>query len=539
MYFGEFCLQCLLTAQPLLFLQCPKLRRNAFELRMQDKSSHHLAAETEQEMEEWLLTLKKIIQYNTDSLVQEKKYTADPVQDEEGGGVGKPENIMESLEKSMHPELVKYGRETEQLNKMSRSEGRQNLFSFDSDVLRLDFSGIEPDIRPFEEKSGRHFLVNCQELSFNLVGNVIENSEGPLTNVEPFFLSLALFDVKNNCKISADFHVDLNPPAVREMLSISSGDTARDSRSGSVSGALINGIPESHFHYIKEGIFSVTNPHPEIFLVARVEKVLQGNITHCAEPYIKNSDPTKTAQKVHKIAKQVCSRLGHYRMPFAWAARPEKTKLQVIPGHLDVSIDCVPLDFSNCVTSSYIPVRPYSKEDQRVAVEVEEFVPEVTKYCYPFTTYRNHFYVYPLLLKYDNQKTFAKARNIAVMIECRDSDEPDTQALKCIYGKPGGPVFTTRAYAIVLHHNQNPEFYDEVKIELPLHLHHKHHLLFTFYHVSCDINSKGSSKKHESAETPVGYSWVRLLKEGRVITSDQQLPVSASLPPGYLSQTDP
>lgn len=80
MYFGEFCLQCLLTAQPLLFLQCPKLRRNAFELRMQDKSSHHLAAETEQEMEEWLLTLKKIIQYNTDSLVQEKKYTADPVQ---------------------------------------------------------------------------------------------------------------------------------------------------------------------------------------------------------------------------------------------------------------------------------------------------------------------------------------------------------------------------------------------------------------------------------------------------------------------------
>ncbi|XP_077350111.1 dedicator of cytokinesis protein 11 isoform X1 [Lithobates pipiens] len=560
--------------------QCPKLRRNAFELRMQDKSSHHLAAETEQEMEEWLLTLKKIIQYNTDSLVQEKKYTADPVQDEEGGGAGKPENIMESLEKSMHPELVKYGRETEQLNKMSRSEGRQNLFSFDSDVLRLDFSGIEPDIRPFEEKSSRHFLVNCQELSFNLVGNVIENSEGPLTNVEPFFLSLALFDVKNNCKISADFHVDLNPPAVRDMLSISSGDTARDSRSGSTSGALINGIPESHFHYIKEGIFSVTNPHPEIFLVARVEKVLQGNITHCAEPYIKNSDPTKTAQKVHKIAKQVCSRLGHYRMPFAWAARPvfkdtqgtldiegkfsplykqdssklsiddllkllaefrkpEKTKLQVIPGHLDVSIDRVPLDFSNCVTSSYIPVRPYNKEDQRVAVEVEEFVPEVTKYCYPFTTYRNHFYVYPLLLKYDNQKTFAKARNIAVMIECRDLDEPDAQALKCIYGKPGGPVFTTRAYAIVLHHNQNPEFYDEVKIELPLHLHHKHHLLFTFYHVSCDINSKGSSKKHESAETPVGYSWVRLLKEGRVITSDQQLPVSASLPPGYLSQTDP
>lgn len=34
--------------------------------------------------------------------------------------------------------------------------------------------------------------------------------------------------------------------------------------------------------------------------------------------------------------------------------------------------------------------------------------------------------------------------------------------LQCIYGHPGGPLFTKQAYATVLHHQQNPEFYDEV-----------------------------------------------------------------------------
>lgn len=56
------------------------MRRHAFELKMLDKYSHYLAAETEQEMEEWLITLKKIIQINTDSLVQEKKETVEIAQ---------------------------------------------------------------------------------------------------------------------------------------------------------------------------------------------------------------------------------------------------------------------------------------------------------------------------------------------------------------------------------------------------------------------------------------------------------------------------
>ncbi|NXL69253.1 DOC11 protein, partial [Leptocoma aspasia] len=560
-------------------VQCPKMRRYAFELKTIDKYSHYLAAETEQEMEEWLVTLRKIIQSNTESLVQEKKDAVESVQDDESSTQGKSENILESLERSMHPELMKYGRETDQLNKLSRNDGRQNIFSFDPEVQRLDFSGIEPDVKPFEEKCSRRFVVCCQDFSLNLLAQLSDRAEERPTNVEPFFLSLALFDLKSNCKISADFHVDLNPPSVRDMLLDNSEPRAEDTQGPCPGQSLVHGVPESCLRYIKQGVFSVTNPHTEIFLVARVEKVLQGSIAHCVEPYMKNSDPGKAAQKVHKVAKQVCSRLGQYRMPFGWAARPvfkdsqgtldadgkfsplykqdsgklsnedmlkllaeykkpEKTKLQVIPAQLNIIIKDIPLDLTNCFTASYIPIKPFEKGCEDIAVEVEELVPEVAKYCYPFTVYKNHLYVYPLHLKYENQKVFAKARNIAVCVEFRDSDEADARPLKCIYGKPGGPLLTTNAYAAVLHHNQSPEFYDEIKIELPIHLHQKHHLLFTFYHVSCEINTKATSKKQDTVETQVGFAWAPLLKDGRIVTLERQLPVSSNLPPGYLGLGD-
>lgn len=48
---------------------------------------------------------------------------------------------------------------------------------------KLDFSGIEPDVRQFEEKFGKRVLVSCNDLSFNLQGCVADNEDGPTTNV--------------------------------------------------------------------------------------------------------------------------------------------------------------------------------------------------------------------------------------------------------------------------------------------------------------------------------------------------------------------
>ncbi|XP_014914811.1 dedicator of cytokinesis protein 9-like isoform X3 [Poecilia latipinna] len=542
-------------------VQNSKVRRFAFELKMQDKSTFLLAADSEAEMEEWISILNKILHSSFEQAMQEKR-NGDLNDDEEHGKA--------ELSSGSFQDNFQTARDVES---RMRSEARLKLFTLDPDTQKLDFSGIEPDVRPFEEKFGKRVLVSCHNLSFNLQGCVTENEEGPTTNVEPFYVVLSLFDVQNSRKISADFRVDLNHPLVRQMTC--------GQGNGSDSEIIGDGPPEGLGlapHYPTQGVFSVTCPHPDIFLVARIEKVLQGGITHCTEPYMKSSDSTKVAQKVLKNAKTACSRLGQYRMPFAWAARPvfkdasgtleknarfsalyrqdssklsdedmfklltdfrkpeKMAKLPVLLGNLDVTIDNVAPDVPNCVTTSYIPVRNFEQTGSGTSLlEVEEFVPCIAKCAQPFTIYKNHLYVYPKHLKYDGQKSFAKARNIAVCVEFKDSDEDEAQPLKCIYGRPGGPLFTKQAYAAVLHHQHNPEFYDEIKIELPTQLHEKHHLLFSFFHVSCDNNSK----KKDVVETPVGSAWLPLLKDGgRVIMNEQQLPIAANLPAGYLSSQD-
>ncbi|XP_035376806.1 dedicator of cytokinesis protein 9 isoform X3 [Electrophorus electricus] len=547
-------------------VQNTKVRRFAFELKMQDKSAYLLAADSESEMEEWISTLNKILCSSFELAMQEKR-NGDLHDDDE---LGKADNS---------PGSVDGFQSARDIESKIRNETRLKLFTLDPDTQKLDFSGIEPEVKPLEEKFGKRILVKCNDLSFNLQCCVAENEEGPTTNVEPFFITLSLFDTQSCRKVSADFHVDLNHPSVRAMVQVSGEKT--------INGALDTGqhvpcsLPDSALQYPQQGVFSVTCPHPDIFLVARIEKILQGGITHCAEPYMKNSDSAKTAQKVLKNAKLACSRLGQYRMAFAWAARPlfkdasgtldksarfspiyrqdsnklsnedmfklladfrkpeKMAKLPVLLGNLDVTIDNVAPDPTNCITSSYLPVRQFEGLDRNgVLFEVEEFVPCIAKCSQPFTTYTNHLYVYPRHLKYDGQKTFAKARNIAVCVEFRDSDEEDALPVKCIYSRPGGPLFTKNAFATVLHHQQNPEFYDEFKIELPTQLTEKHHLLFTFYHVSCDTNSKANTKKREQVETQVGYAWLRLLRDGRVVMNEQQIPVAASLPAGYLSYQD-
>ncbi|XP_052471934.1 dedicator of cytokinesis protein 10 isoform X1 [Carassius gibelio] len=581
-------------------VQNNRLRKHAFELKMNEVTYFVLAAENEQDMDDWINSLTRILQISpADGPALDRKST--DLSEGRHEITELPSNHVpvqrneETTENVLHPELAKYISETEESARAARREERLNLFCLDPDIPVSRSPRVESaSVQPFEEKLGKRLMISCRSLNLTLQGCINEAETEPVTNIEPFFVSVSLLDIREGRKVSADFHVDLNQEVVRQML----GGSASAGEQGSDDAPLGNGLSssvekksedcqlspelETWLHFTKQAIFSVTNPHADIVMVARVEKVLMGNVSSGTEPYIKNTDSSKTVQRMLKTNKQFCSKLGKYRMPFAWSVRSvfkdnqgtldresrfsplfkqesnristedlikliteyrraeKASKLQIIPGNLEVNVDCVPMECPNCVTSSYVALKPF--EDCALhapTVEVDEFLQDSSKFAQPYRVYKNHIYIYPKHLKYDSQKSFTKARNIAVYVEFRSSDEEHAKPLKCIYGKPGGPVFTTTSCSTVLHHSQNPDFYDEVKIELPTHLHEKHHILFSFYHVTCDINAKTGSKKKEALETQVGYAWLPLLKDGRVSSQDFSIPVSCNLPGGYLHIKEP
>ncbi|XP_058641512.1 dedicator of cytokinesis protein 8 isoform X1 [Onychostoma macrolepis] len=479
-----------------------------------------------------------------------------------------PDRRVESLLRYSSPE------ELDRFNQEARNSNRYGeLFGLYPPIDEEDAVAIRPIPDCPKEHFGQRILVRCQTIKFEI-------------EIEPLFATMALYDLKEKKKISENFHFDMNSDQTKGFLRAHTPHTDPSSSA-------------------RSAIFSISYPSPDIYLVVKIEKVLQqGEIGDCAEPYmvLKESDTTKNRDKLDKLRNQAegfCQRLGRYRMPFAFATvnimsainstlerdisdtdsmngrsslekkglprrnsdrfsmmednyilsgfKPALTmctfikqegerlsdedlfkflgdikrsssqrRVKIIPGFLRLEVSPMPETVPGCLSPELIPVKPVFEKNPRAVKEVLEF-PSSEVYV-PHNIYRNLLFVYPLRLNLTNRLT--SARNITVKIQFMCSEDTSC-AMPVIFGKSSGPELLQEVYTPVTYHNRSPDFYDEIKIHLPARLTEKHHLLFTFYHISCQQKQNQTG----SLETLIGYSWLPMLNNDRLQTGQQCLPI--------------
>ena len=459
--------------------------------------------------------------------------------------------------------------------------------------------------------------------------------------MEPFFATIALYDVQSGCKLSEDVWIDVNPSPVWRMVRNNDFNESQTANSASQStSSFLHVATSPSLSSPKDVTFRIpTDCNPDnLFFYIKIEKVLQGAISQSFDVYgrVGVDQEHKSVQKYLKQVHMFCQKFGSkFRTPFCWAAipfpqtilqdhqngssllssanatfratapllridqskisadfvkrnlldakyyidRPEKfsSRFTIIP---DANIT---FDFRNIdqgVPPSFQFVNPYLvqlKQDvflpnadlddtshkindvdsPSLAKEAFMFSPFHFLHDEPCNEYFNVLYLNQISLKFDCQKMFAKARNISCCIKVLSDDSCQSPPLSVIYSPVLGnasQVFTNQYFTSLSHHNTTPDFEDEVKIELPTRVTDKHHLLFCFYHVSCDQISKlttGSSTVGKKAgagitavESNVGYCWISLrslIEKGLFNASNgtleagHSLAVAASITPGYLS----
>ncbi|XP_075527914.1 dedicator of cytokinesis isoform X1 [Dermacentor variabilis] len=449
---------------------------------------------------------------------------------------------------------------------------------------------------PPREHMAHRILVRCLALKLEL-------------EVEPIFGSMAIYDAKEKKKVSENFYFDMNSEPMKRMLS--------------------DHIPYHDISTLcRSCIFNITYPSPDLFLVIKLEKVLQGDINECAEPYMKDE---KNKDKVRANALATCKRLGKYRMPFAWTAvyllnvltgvnsldkdsgsdrdsigsnntlanlgivvgrrgslerragsekrrswspddfansldtfRPVTLtvssffkqesdrlrdedlykflvdlkrsgsmlkRLKSIPGTLRLDISPCAEEVRYCLSPELARLHPYPDEKGRPTKEMLEF--PLRDVLRPEYIYRNLLYIYPRSLNFAGRP--GSARNIACRVQLLCGEDEVTCALPVLFGKSSCPEFVTEVYTTVTYHNKSPDFHDEVKVKLPAKLTDRHHLFFTFYHISCQRKVEQTTP----TETPIGYTWLPLYHDGQLQTGDQLLPVMLEHPPASYSFLTP
>lgn len=301
-------------------VQNPRKGRFCFELKMSEggHKSVTLAAEDETELADWMRKLTSVLQQNK---IQEDKNTSLIEKLPPPSPSCNTFGTLKGLEQSMNPQLIKYGRETDISIAQSRRENRKRLFG--TIATQFAKTPTESNVEPYKEVFGKQIYVKCENIKFRLQAPIDESDN--LCQIEPYVTSMALYDIKAGRKLTETFHFDLNENHAREMRQHNCTGAEKVNGTPTLKNGKQNGASEYSTEWImypRQAVLNITVPHPDIFIVVRIEKILQGSINPSTEPYLKAAKDPKLGAKTLKTIKQYSHRVKHYTMPWAWTARP-------------------------------------------------------------------------------------------------------------------------------------------------------------------------------------------------------------------------
>ncbi|KAI9144507.1 hypothetical protein BKA69DRAFT_1122349 [Paraphysoderma sedebokerense] len=441
---------------------------------------------------------------------------------------------------------------------------------FDLFIENEESERIVPDWRshttPFAPYETTIFKVTLQDLQIKL------------GLFEPLFVVLALYDIATGHRLSENFHVDLNTPHLHSFLKPFNPD--------------IDTLTKS-----TTALFHISHPNPNIALVIKICKTLEGDIGHLMDKYVNGKGTISTG-----TVQENCKRLGKYRQSLGFAflslynddsspicleKTPESTvKIstiytrkedhlsdtdlcsyiksvktntltkkvnKTIQGEITLGIQNITYEelnaIDNIVNPQLIPWKSRSRfitqqQNTTVASKVKQDdqpapIKDTIEFP-PSPIYQSHLeyqhllYVYPVSVNL--KKASHKARNVCCKVQLCKNDSGEGAGLWAIHGRSNTSAYTSEYNTSVSYHDKSPRFDDEIKISLPLDLSQHYHLKFSFYHISC------KSVKNAAIETEIGHTYLKLLdpKSSKFINDGvYNLAVSTTLPSGYLSPDHP
>lgn len=337
-------------------------------------------------------------------------------------------------------------------------------------------------VPPYSEVQTRKLLVECSDLRFKL------------GDVEPFFCTLAMYDLAKRQRISENFYFETHSLPTSKLLE---------------NNPLLFTKEPHLLTQAKKALFSVSSASVDVYLVLRVDRVFQEGHLESIDTYQKyDTAKGKDVTKVKTTSSKAAS-LIPYKIPFAWSIMQlfnnegdllssetnngfkmfyrqsskgdvsEEAFLEMfssrsigstltkrsrqIPGECGVKV--VELvepeaieNLPNRYDPFYHPLKPFvvskgeeKKEGVEVVREVNEF--PIREVSTPHLSYFNTLYFYPEAV------SFAKASNfVVVVIEVLSDDSQvpystgsNNNKLTVIYGRSNSKLFVEKYVSGVKH----------------------------------------------------------------------------------------